>query len=149
MLVRALETGLAQAAHLQGFHGTREELAELSAATIAADMIRAGRGDEVLKIYASVAPAEGEKDQGKKSWLSETLGKLPGVNGADPARDTTHQDQEQDAAPFAGLGAPDSQSTGREKMPTFTHQVPLLGGGGAQAGPAGGRGDPPGPPHRG
>lgn len=81
LLVAALNRGLAIAGREKGLTGSDEDVATESAAQIAADLIRSGRGDEVLKLYAIAAPKADEDGVGKgaRSPLLEALERLPGA----------------------------------------------------------------------
>ncbi len=83
LLVDALQSGLEQAGRLKGLTGSPEEVATQAAARIACDMVLAGRGDEVLKLYAIATPASDDPPGGggRKSALMEALERLPGMVG--------------------------------------------------------------------
>ncbi|PKM43234.1 MAG: hypothetical protein CVV05_15420 [Gammaproteobacteria bacterium HGW-Gammaproteobacteria-1] len=96
LLVAALNRGLAIAGREKGLKGSEEEVATESAAQIAADMIRSGRGDEVLKLYAVAAP-KGDEDGGQKggrSALLDALTRLPGAIEAPQASRIPDNDEQ-------------------------------------------------------
>jgi len=133
LLVRALTRGLAIAGRSKGLEGTDDEVATESAARIAADLIVAGRGDEVLKLLAVASPANepaGGKD-GEDSLLSRSLRRLPGMgSGAVPV---PARSQVIEAEAAEGLqsqenasGPTDTQSSGPGLAPFFAPQLPLV-----------------------
>lgn len=78
-LVRGIERGLAAAAREAGIPGgTDEELVTGAVADIAYGMIRAGRGPEVVALYAQLA-ARGDGQDGGSSPLAAALDRLPGM----------------------------------------------------------------------
>lgn len=131
LLVSALTRGLAIAGRAKGLIGDEEEVATESAARIAADLILAGRGDEVLKLLAVATPASDPAGSERaKSPLLAALERLPGMQHS--------------GAPVLGasepapIGAPDPgiaeaqpdrpsdpQSDGRGFQPFFLPQLPL------------------------
>ena len=78
-LVRGIERGLADAARAAGIPGdSDEELVTGAVADIAYGMIRAGRGPEVVALYAQLA-ARGDGQDGGSSPLAAALDRLPGM----------------------------------------------------------------------
>lgn len=127
LLVDAIDKGLAMAAEARGLPGeTDEELAASAAAQIAAEMVLAGRGDEVLKLRVLAMPknagAAGDPKEGE-TWLTRALGQLPGTK-------TPPGDRAPIAAPIDTVRdeprAPNSQSEAPEFTPVFLPQIPLL-----------------------
>jgi len=155
-LVNAIEQGLELAGRSKGMEGTREQVAEQAAAAIVSDMILAGQGDDVLKIWATVAPKndDGEGGKGKQSTLAASLaavGKRLGASGAPhaPADDT---EAPADSTTYEH-GAPDTASDGRANPGleyTFLPQhalpleLPARGNHGEGEGALGQGGHPPG-----
>lgn len=81
LLLAGLERGLARAADEQGLTQAGADQAERATAAIAAiayDLIRAGRGDEVVKIYA-LSATKLPSDEAPRSPLAAALARLPGM----------------------------------------------------------------------
>ena len=96
LLLSGLQRALADAAAEAGLieaGASEEERATVGIANIARGLIQAGRGDEVVKLYAlSVTKAGGGEGEGSgKSPFLEALARLPGMvsgteNGTEPAQ---------------------------------------------------------------
>lgn len=127
LLVGALNRGLEIAGREKGLMGSAEEVATETAAQIAADMIRSGRGDDVLKLLAVAAP-KGEEGEGPagNSPLLDALNRLPGAMGA-PQRSQANQDEsgKPDNSTSYDQGATDVQSVASGGNTFFSPQ-PLL-----------------------
>lgn len=81
LLMTAINRGLAIAGREKGLSGDDAQVATESAAQIVADMVRCGRGDEVIKIYVAASPSKADDDsEGGLSSLEQALGQLPGLN---------------------------------------------------------------------
>lgn len=165
LLVSALNRGLAIAGREKGLKGDDEEVATEAAAQIAADLIRAGRGDEVLKLYAVAAP-KGDEDgggKGARSPLLEALERLPGALDAPQASASTDRHaQSGDISTTYDYRATDTQSGvhlrdtpeppagGMFFQPQPSLFAPLAAGSSAPQGQGGqGAGHPPHPPRAG
>lgn len=85
ILLSAIQRGLARAARDRGLDrltGTDDE-AELAlecASRIAADMVLAGQGRDVLALWAQMAPKDAEADNQPSGGLSDALRRLPGAS---------------------------------------------------------------------
>ena len=80
LLLTAIQRGLEIAGRERGIEGDGDQVATQAAAQIAADMIRSGRGDEVLKLYVLAAPAsDSGTGGGGRSVLLDALSQLPGM----------------------------------------------------------------------
>lgn len=131
LLVNALTRGLAIAGRAKGLAGDDEEVATESAARIAADLILAGRGDEVLKLLAVATPASdpagGER---AKSPLLAALERLPGMqNSGAPVPGASEATAPGAPGAVSAEAQPprpsDPQSEGRDFRPFFLPQLPL------------------------
>ena len=90
-LVAGIEQGLVKAGQEAGITGdTREAIIEGAVADIAYGMIRAGRGPDVIALYAAMASREaGDGGSAGGSPLAAALGRLPGMlDGTGSAPDT-------------------------------------------------------------
>ncbi len=104
-----------------------EEAAADTAAMIVSDMIQAGQGNEVIRVWAQVAikESEGQNSQ-SKNILANALSRLPA-----PSHDadmTQSQEPEPQPADNKGLGdyrPTDYKSKGAPNLPFFAPQVPL------------------------
>lgn len=111
----------------KGLHAASEdELAVETAAHIASELILAGRGDEVLKLYAVATARDGEAgggEDGPKSPLTRALERLPGMPGvpgqSQPTDDTAH-------GPAFTQGYPQSATDAKSVAPLFIAQMPLI-----------------------
>lgn len=88
-LVAGMERGLARAARIAGCHAeTEEELVVEAVSRVAEQMVAAGQGADVLKLYSAMAysgPANGSDDDGETP-LERAMRRLPGLaGGTDPA----------------------------------------------------------------
>lgn len=129
-LSKAIEVGTAHAVRQKAPELTQgktdEEAAEIGAAMIVSDMIQAGQGADVLKIWASIAPKTDEGGEGIND-LSKAFSALPahlkGTGEAQQAGTTTITPTEsityEDGAHHSELGAPVNE-------PYFLPQFPLL-----------------------
>lgn len=158
LLVGALHRGLEIAGRERGIGGDAEAVATETAAQIAADLIRAGRGDEVLKLLAvsQIKSDEGGDSQGETP-LTRALKQLPGLGavplasqsgavGEQPGEYIHAQSTTCDTAPTTC--ATDTVSVGRENSPFFLPQRPLFGGAAHPAAAAGEGATPPAAPPR-
>ena len=88
LIASAIQQGLAQAGR-QKYPGRvhtcdDEQAAVDTAAMIVDDMIQAGQGNDVLKLWAAVAMKESDSNSGgKKNTLAAALSKLPGAGYVD------------------------------------------------------------------
>ncbi len=140
LLVDALHRGLEQAGRLKGLNGSPHEVATEAAARIACDMVLAGRGDEVLKLYAIATPATDDLagSGGRKSALMEALERLPGMVGEGAEGPETSLDDggdgeicEQSATCDGGSGDGKSDVAPSESHPvTLDAQGQVIGKGG-------------------
>lgn len=82
MLVSAITKGMALAAEDKGQSGSVDDLAGFTAAEIVRGLVHAGRGDEVLKLYALTAPKSNEPGGGSDgdSPLDKALEAMPGMS---------------------------------------------------------------------
>lgn len=136
LLLRALQRGLEIAGREKGLAGTDEAVATEAAAQIAADLIRTGRGDEVLKLLAvsQAKIGDGAPGDDDETPLSRALKALPGMVGvpaaslpADPtpAEPEYLPAQSSACAPDEPLGATHSGSVARINQPFFIPQAAL------------------------
>lgn len=153
LMLRALTRGLEIAGREHGLEGDPEAVATETAAQIAADMIRLGRGDEVLKLYVLASPANDGQGEGsgKGSVLLDALSKLPGMD--DPVPELSSDATTEDGFPVNSTGyegeATDGSSVAGSNGLMFHPQNPLFGPAGlalAGARQAGGRATPHTPP---
>ncbi len=170
----AIVDGLALAGREKGLVGDRELVARQAAAHIVSDMILAGRGEEVLKLGAVVAPkmpdrgGDGGLDDDESPVLA-ALSRMPGMLRVQEQSRDHEEDAEIPASTrISTPGTSDCTSDGarnwvphaadRERgRPFFAPQLPLLPGGsegersGAAPPPAGAGAraphPPAGPPH--
>ena len=136
LLLRALQRGLEIAGREKGIAGTDEAVATEAAAQIAADLIRTGRGDEVLKLLAvsQAKIGDGAPGDDEETPLSRALKALPGMVGvpaaslpADPtpAEPEYLPAQSSACAHTESLGATHSGSVTRINQPFFIPQAAL------------------------
>lgn len=136
LLVGALKRGLALAGRQKfRLEGDEETLAMETAAMVAADMVLAGRGDEVLKLYAVATSRDGEAAGGsegrRKSALVSALERLPGmvvVPGQSDAGSSPLPSS--DKTGEYDPSATDQKSVTHLNGPFFSLQLPLTPGGG-------------------
>lgn len=110
LIVKALQDGFERAGREAGMEGSPEAVATQAAAEVAFQMIKGGRGDEVLKLYVLAAPAaEAPGEGGSKSLLMQALERI-GV----PAEslDSDNQDEELDGTRPEALPPGDGKSDG-------------------------------------
>lgn len=119
LLVAGITRGLADAMRDNGATGTDEELATRACADIVCSLAHAGRGDEVLKLFAQIAPkGDGDDPKGDgRTPLDRALMSMPSapavpdqsrtleVNPAYPDNSTAYYpgptDYQSDARPSA------------------------------------------------
>lgn len=136
LLLAGLERGLARAADEQGLTPAGTDQAERATAAIAAiayDLIRAGRGDEVVKIYA-LSATKLPADEAPRSPLAAALARLPGMcaeveSGTAPAQPSAaRQPRLIESTACAGLpAAPKSAGPLIEGAGTARSSTPAVG----------------------
>lgn len=149
LLSAAITDGLEIAGRSAGIEGEPEEVARETAARIVSDMILAGRGEEVLKLGAVLAP-KGSDDDGKhgKSPVLEALARMPGmVPGREPSRIAEREPDTAEESGACATRATDGRSGARVERadqgaprPFFAPQLPLLPAGFSGSGGPAGRG---------
>ena len=101
-----------------------EQAAVETAAMIVDDLIQAGKGGDVLKLWASVAMKENTDDKASnKHSLAAALSRLP---GAGQVPDVSRLGNNQLEAPEPKEGAPHIERGDPTKMPYFAPQGCLL-----------------------
>lgn len=148
LLSAAITDGLELAGRTAGIEGDGESVAKECAARIVSDMILAGRGEEVLKLGAVLAPKGGD-DDGKhgKSPVLDALSRMPGMlPGREPSQVAERVAGTAEESDTCATRTTDGRSGARVERPDqgaarpfFAPQLPLLPAelGGAR-GPAGG-----------
>ncbi len=129
-LSKAIEIGTANAVRQKAPELTQgktdEEAAEIGAAMIVSDMIQAGQGAEVLKIWASIAPKTDEGGEGAND-LSKAFSALPAhLKGTGQAEDTDTTTTTPAISTTYEEGAHHSELGAPENAPYFLPQMPLL-----------------------
>lgn len=124
-LNHAIVDGLAMAGERAGIEGDRATQAREAAARIVSDMILAGRGEEVLKLAAVIAPKVGEdKAPGDDSPVLAALKRMPGmVPGHNQATYSSEPDESAAPSMACGTRTTDCQSDGAGEAPKPGHQV--------------------------
>lgn len=127
-IISAINQGLAQAGRRmypdRVSQVDEDEAAIQTGAMIVDDMIQAGQGNDVMKLWAAVAmkEPEGEKE-GHKNTLAEALSRLPAVGHvADVSQIGTNPPQ----APETEGGATHTEREAPQNATWFAPQVPLL-----------------------
>ena len=127
-LYAAINRGLAQAGRKKYpnmvSQDDEEEAAIQTGAMIVDDMIQAGQGNDVMKLWAAVAlkEPEGEKSTGKNT-LAEALSRLP---AAGHVADVTQIGRMQPEPAETEGGTTHTERDEPQKMPHFAPQVPLM-----------------------
>jgi hypothetical protein len=127
-IVAAINQGLAQAGRkLQPDRVSQdddEQAAIQTGAMIVDDMIQAGQGNDVLKLWAAVAMKEPEGERSsQKNTLAEALSRLPAAGHvADVSRIATNQPE----APEIEGGATHTEREAPHNSTWFAPQAPLL-----------------------
>lgn len=80
LLLSALTRGLEIAGREKGFTGDATAVATETAAQLVADMVRLGRGDEVLKLLAVSQVKTDNPDDPGETALTRALRSMPGLN---------------------------------------------------------------------
>lgn len=104
-----------------------EEAAADTAAMIVSDMIQAGQGNEVIKVWAQVAikESEGQNCQ-SKNILADALSRLPSPShDTDMTRTREAEPEAPDTKGLADDRPTDTKSNGSLNLPFFAPQVPL------------------------
>ena len=104
-----------------------EQDATDTAAMIVSDMIQAGRGNEVLKIWSQVALKDGERQAGESnSILANALARLPVRNhDADMTQTNKPERTSIDIKGLEDMGATDTKSNGTPNTSFFAPQASL------------------------
>ncbi|MEJ1355725.1 MAG: hypothetical protein RPU39_13690 [Candidatus Sedimenticola sp. (ex Thyasira tokunagai)] len=145
VLVTAIERGLAGDIEGQMTEEVRIEQATQTAAQIAADMLGAGRGDQVLALYAASAPKSDQGDgNAAQSALQNALDRLgSGADSHETPIDT--QTASKTVAGTRVYGEPSTDSTPVEgyNPPSIPSQHGLFPASGRDQAPSGGEGGAP------
>lgn len=104
-----------------------EEAATQTAAMIVSDMIQAGQGNDVIKIWSQVATKDNDKESASKNVLAEALARLP-QRSQDPdvSRSTGDTGERLINTGDADGGTTDYKSGGTHNQPYFAPQGCLL-----------------------
>lgn len=127
-LYAAINRGLAQAGRKK-YPGMvsqedEEEAAIQTGAMIVDDMIQAGQGNDVMKLWAAVALKETEGEKGdRKNTLAEALSRLP---PAGHVSDVSQIGRKLMEAPEPEGGTTHTEREEPQKLPYFAPQVPLM-----------------------
>ena len=104
-----------------------EEAATQTAAMIVSDMIRAGQGNDVIKIWSQVAMKDNEKETTSKNLLADALSRLPSPSQVPDVSRRTAPDEQTPVITGDTEGRPtDYKSEGAENMPYFAPQGCLM-----------------------
>lgn len=135
LLSAAITDGLELAGRTTGIEGDSESVAKECAARIVSDMILAGRGEEVLKLGAVLAPKGGD-DDGKrgKSPVLDALSRMPGMlPGREPSQVAERVPNTAEESDTCATRTTDGRSGARAEQadqvaprPFFAPQLPLL-----------------------
>ena len=103
-----------------------EEAATQTAAMIVSDMIQAGQGNDVIKIWSQVATKDND-DAGSKNVLAEALSRLP-ARSQEPDVSRSNEQTERNLINTGGAesGTTDYKSGVTYKQPYFAPQGCLL-----------------------
>ena len=98
-----------------------------TAAMIVSDMIQAGQGHEVIKVWAQVATKEGDgQNSQSKNILADALSRLPSPSHvSDMSRSHNPEPQPPDNTGLDEGRPTDTKSNGALNLPFFAPQVPL------------------------
>ena len=130
-LTRVLRTAgleaLADLGEENGADGSREEQAVAAAKGILKDMVKAGRGDDVLKFLADISPKGHQAEGGGGSVLLMAMQSAPGLLPSDTGASLlgVTLEQEQSMARCASERAADLKSVARIEEPIFGRQLRL------------------------
>jgi hypothetical protein len=139
ILIDSIERGLAIAGRKRGLIGDDEEVAAQTTAHIVSDMVLAGEGRDVIKIYALATSKSDGAQPGAagKSSLINALKRLPrgksgpvsDVDDNDGMNNADNSDSYEQGAPDCQLVAlvsgDDDQAPGNDKQPFFSPQKTL------------------------
>lgn len=109
-----------------GLTGERAEVIEQTGARIVADMIQAGQGGDVLKLWAVTATktGAGKGEQGGKSALASALERVSGqLSGPDSSRDQTGEAESDGRSKACAQGASAAQSVAPANQGHSGHQA--------------------------
>ena len=94
---------------------------------IVSDMIRAGQGNDVIKIWSQVAMKDNEKETTSKNLLADALSRLPSPSQVPDVSRRTAPDEQTPVITGDTEGRPtDYKSEGAENMPYFAPQGCLM-----------------------
>lgn len=127
----AITRGLAHAGRIrypnQVNNEDLDEAATQTAAMIVSDMIQAGQGNDVIKIWSQVAMKDNDKETASKNILAEALARLPARSQVpdvsrsnDASRECFINTRDEDG------GTTDYKSEGTDNQPYFVPQACLL-----------------------
>lgn len=126
-IISAINQGLAQAGRKmypdRVSQDDDEQAAIETGAMIVDDMIQAGQGNDVLKLWAAVAMKEPEQKGSQKNTLAEALSRLP---AAGHVTDVSRIFIKQPQAPETEGGATHTEGEALQKKPYFAPQASLL-----------------------
>ena len=106
---------------------TDDEAAVESAARIVSDMILAGQGNDVIKIWSQVATKDNDKESEPRNVLAEALARLPARNQVpDMSRNSFDNGERLINTGDADRGTTDYKSGGVDNQPYFAPQGCLL-----------------------
>ena len=104
-----------------------DEAATQTAAMIVSDMIQAGQGNDVIKIWSQVATKDNDKETASKNVLAEALARLPARSQVpDESRNNTADDESLINTWVTDGGTTDYKSGGTHNQPYFAPQGCLL-----------------------
>ena len=104
-----------------------DEAATQTAAMIVSDMIQAGQGNDVIKIWSQVAIKDNDKETASKNILAEALARLPARS---QVPDVSHNNNANSECLIntgdEDRGTTDYKSEGTDNQPYFAPQACLL-----------------------
>ena len=104
-----------------------DEAATQTAAMIVSDMIQAGQGNDVIKIWSQVATKDNDKETASKNVLAEALARLPARSqGPDVSHNNNANSECLINTGDEDMGTTDYKSGGADNQPYFTPQGCLL-----------------------
>lgn len=104
-----------------------EEAATQTAAMIVSDMIQAGQGNDVIKIWSQVASKDNDRESGSRNVLAEALSRLPQRSQVpDESRTTADNEQPPINTGDTDEGTTDYKSEVADNRSFFTPQGSLL-----------------------
>ena len=126
-IIAAISQGLAQAGrrmHPDRVNAVDDDQAAIqTGAMIVDDMIQAGQGNDVMKLWAAVALKETDSQSSEKNTLARALSRLP---GAGYVADVTQKAETELQPPLTEGGTTHTDRVAPNNQPYFAPQVPLM-----------------------